>query len=166
MTGITKLVIELSGRTRSLFADSWYMGIDSWYMSIDIQGKKRKHLDHAGGIPLYEKECRDVFSAHWWTQEYRDASADDTTISRQLIDEDGLTVSAMHLYSTCKGLLRCRCRGDRRMYEGNSIPHILACGLRISSSFARNLPRARLYATDAENVFSRRDSKSQYEMAT
>lgn len=46
-------VTELSDKTLFPISDSWYMG-------ANIPGKKREQLNFAGGIPLYEKECRDV----------------------------------------------------------------------------------------------------------
>ncbi|KAM0721163.1 hypothetical protein Q7P37_003450 [Cladosporium fusiforme] len=46
-------VTELSDKTLFPIADSWYMG-------ANIPGKTREQLNFAGGIPMYEKECRDV----------------------------------------------------------------------------------------------------------
>ena len=46
-------VTELSDKTLFPISDSWYMG-------ANIPGKKREQLNFAGGIPLYEKECREV----------------------------------------------------------------------------------------------------------
>ncbi|KAJ9248519.1 putative flavo protein [Paecilomyces variotii] len=31
---------------------------DSWYMGANIPGKKREMLNYAGGLPLYEQQCR------------------------------------------------------------------------------------------------------------
>ncbi|KAF2191365.1 FAD/NAD(P)-binding domain-containing protein [Zopfia rhizophila CBS 207.26] len=46
-----KLVTELSDKTL-------FPGTSSWYMGANIPGKPREQLNFAGGIPLYEKECR------------------------------------------------------------------------------------------------------------
>jgi cation diffusion facilitator CzcD-associated flavoprotein CzcO len=34
----------------------------SWYMGANVPGKKIEQLNYAGGIPLYEKECRAVLN--------------------------------------------------------------------------------------------------------
>ncbi|KAF2000009.1 FAD/NAD(P)-binding domain-containing protein [Amniculicola lignicola CBS 123094] len=46
-------VTELSDKTLFPKAASWYMG-------ANIPGKRREQLNYAGGIPMYEKECREV----------------------------------------------------------------------------------------------------------
>jgi cation diffusion facilitator CzcD-associated flavoprotein CzcO len=46
-------VTELSDKTL-------FPGTSSWYMGANIPGKPREQLNYAGGIPLYEKECREV----------------------------------------------------------------------------------------------------------
>ncbi|KAL1985623.1 hypothetical protein VTN96DRAFT_7603 [Rasamsonia emersonii] len=46
-------VNQLSDRTLFPLADSWYMG-------ANIPGKKREQLNFAGGLPMYEKECREA----------------------------------------------------------------------------------------------------------
>ncbi|KAF2712455.1 cyclohexanone 1,2-monooxygenase-like protein [Pleomassaria siparia CBS 279.74] len=45
-------VTELSDKTL-------FPGTSSWYMGANIPGKPREQLNYAGGLPLYEKECRD-----------------------------------------------------------------------------------------------------------
>ncbi|KAK3114675.1 hypothetical protein LTR53_006761 [Teratosphaeriaceae sp. CCFEE 6253] len=45
-------VTELSDKTLFPLTDSWYMG-------ANIPGKAREQLNYAGGIPLYDKECRE-----------------------------------------------------------------------------------------------------------
>ncbi|KAJ9645885.1 hypothetical protein H2199_002928 [Coniosporium tulheliwenetii] len=47
-----KNVTEISDKTLFPTANSWYMG-------ANIPGKPREQLNYAGGIPLYEKECRE-----------------------------------------------------------------------------------------------------------
>lgn len=47
-----KNVTDLSDKTLFPSANSWYMG-------ANIPGKPREQLNYAGGIPLYEKECRE-----------------------------------------------------------------------------------------------------------
>ena len=37
-----------------------FPGTDSWYMGANVPGKPREQLNYAGGIPLYEKEIREV----------------------------------------------------------------------------------------------------------
>ena len=44
-------VTELSDKTL-------FPGTSSWYMGANVPGKPREQLNFAGGIPLYEKECR------------------------------------------------------------------------------------------------------------
>ncbi|KAH7139387.1 cyclopentanone 1,2-monooxygenase [Dendryphion nanum] len=46
-----KNVTEISDKTL-------FPGTSSWYMGANIPGKPREQLNYAGGIPLYEKECR------------------------------------------------------------------------------------------------------------
>ncbi|ORY02932.1 hypothetical protein BCR34DRAFT_492764 [Clohesyomyces aquaticus] len=46
-------VTELSDKTL-------FPGTSSWYMGANVPGKPREQLNYAGGIPLYEKECREV----------------------------------------------------------------------------------------------------------
>ncbi|KAI9812561.1 MAG: hypothetical protein M1827_004550 [Pycnora praestabilis] len=46
-------VTELSDKTL-------FPGTSSWYMGANIPGKPREQLNYAGGIPLYDKECRDT----------------------------------------------------------------------------------------------------------
>ncbi|KAF2735081.1 cyclopentanone 1,2-monooxygenase [Polyplosphaeria fusca] len=46
-------VTELSDKTL-------FPGTSSWYMGANIPGKPREQLNYAGGIPLYEKECREA----------------------------------------------------------------------------------------------------------
>ncbi|KAF1959510.1 FAD/NAD(P)-binding domain-containing protein [Byssothecium circinans] len=47
-------ITELSDET--LFP----LNISSWYMGANIPGKPREQLNYAGGLPLYEKECREA----------------------------------------------------------------------------------------------------------
>ncbi|KAF2500378.1 FAD/NAD(P)-binding domain-containing protein [Lophium mytilinum] len=47
-----KNVTELSDKTL-------FPGTSSWYMGANIPGKPREQLNYAGGIPLYNKECRE-----------------------------------------------------------------------------------------------------------
>jgi hypothetical protein len=35
-----------------------FPGPASWYMGANVPGKPREQLNYAGGIPLYEQECR------------------------------------------------------------------------------------------------------------
>ncbi|KAI9699549.1 MAG: hypothetical protein M1820_007180 [Bogoriella megaspora] len=44
-------VTDLSNKTL-------FPGTSSWYMGANVPGKPREQLNYAGGIPLYEKECR------------------------------------------------------------------------------------------------------------
>jgi hypothetical protein len=46
-------VTELSDKTL-------FPGTSSWYMGANVPGKPREQLNYAGGIPLYEKECREA----------------------------------------------------------------------------------------------------------
>lgn len=46
-----KNVKELSDKTL-------FPGTASWYMGANVPGKPREQLNYAGGIPLYEEECR------------------------------------------------------------------------------------------------------------
>ncbi|KAK5128491.1 hypothetical protein LTR85_003159 [Meristemomyces frigidus] len=48
-------VTELSEKTL-------FHTVDSWYMGANIPGKPREQLNYSGGIPLYEKECREVLN--------------------------------------------------------------------------------------------------------
>lgn len=48
-------VTELSDKTL-------FPGTSSWYMGANVPGKPREQLNFAGGIPLYEKECRDALN--------------------------------------------------------------------------------------------------------
>ncbi|KAF2473102.1 FAD/NAD(P)-binding domain-containing protein [Lindgomyces ingoldianus] len=48
-------VTELSDKTL-------FPGTSSWYMGANIPGKPREQLNFAGGIPLYEKECREALN--------------------------------------------------------------------------------------------------------
>ncbi|KAF2115761.1 hypothetical protein BDV96DRAFT_55684 [Lophiotrema nucula] len=50
-----KNVTELSDKTL-------FPGTSSWYMGANIPGKPREQLNYAGGIPLYEKECREALN--------------------------------------------------------------------------------------------------------
>jgi cation diffusion facilitator CzcD-associated flavoprotein CzcO len=36
---------------------------NSWYMGANIPGKKREQLNFTGGLPLYEKECREALES-------------------------------------------------------------------------------------------------------
>ncbi|KAF2791468.1 FAD/NAD(P)-binding domain-containing protein [Melanomma pulvis-pyrius CBS 109.77] len=46
-------VTEISDKTL-------FPGTSSWYMGANVPGKPREQLNYAGGIPLYEKECREA----------------------------------------------------------------------------------------------------------
>lgn len=48
-----KNVTELSDKTL-------FPGTSSWYMGANVPGKPREQLCYIGGMPLYEKECREV----------------------------------------------------------------------------------------------------------
>ncbi|OCL03742.1 cyclopentanone 1,2-monooxygenase [Glonium stellatum] len=37
-----------------------FPGTSSWYMGANVPGKPREQLSYAGGVPLYEKECREA----------------------------------------------------------------------------------------------------------
>lgn len=39
-----------------------FPGTSSWYMGANIPGKPREPLNYLGGLPLYQKECRDVLN--------------------------------------------------------------------------------------------------------
>ena len=51
-----KHVTELSDKTL-------FPGTASWYMGANIPGKPREQLNYAGGIPLYEEQCRKSLKA-------------------------------------------------------------------------------------------------------
>ena len=36
-----------------------FPGTSSWYMGANVPGKPREQLNYAGGLPLYQQECRD-----------------------------------------------------------------------------------------------------------
>ncbi|MCJ1357504.1 MAG: hypothetical protein MMC33_007500 [Icmadophila ericetorum] len=38
---------------------SLFPGTSSWYMGANVPGKPREQLNYAGGLPLYQKECRE-----------------------------------------------------------------------------------------------------------
>jgi hypothetical protein len=46
-------VTELSDKTL-------FPGTSSWYMGANVPGKPREQLNYTGGLPLYEKECREA----------------------------------------------------------------------------------------------------------
>ena len=46
-------VTEISDKTL-------FPGTLSWYMGANVPGKPREQLNYTGGIPLYEKECRNA----------------------------------------------------------------------------------------------------------
>ncbi|TKA70787.1 hypothetical protein B0A49_07354 [Cryomyces minteri] len=48
-------VTEISDKTL-------FPGTSSWYMGANVPGKPREQLNYAGGLPLYEKECREQLS--------------------------------------------------------------------------------------------------------
>ena len=52
-----KYVTELSNKTL-------FPGTSSWYMGANIPGKPREQLNYAGGLPLYQKDCKEAL--HNW----------------------------------------------------------------------------------------------------
>ena len=45
-------------RVKELGDKTLFPGTGSWYMGANVPGKPRELLNYAGGILLYEEECR------------------------------------------------------------------------------------------------------------